>query len=404
MALVFDKRDELQGKDGIHAVIVGVSDYLNLPDHDDPTGDDTWFLNKLTSAAISALTTFEWISQSPLRLPLKTVRLLLSPSATELAAFPALAAMPDIAAGGTGRATRAAFEADVRAWRKDARANANDMTIFYFAGHGMQRGPEEGVLLLEDFLADDGSPPLANAFEISNIRNGMAPSDQSPNIALTQFYFIDACLNRPETQKKYVNPQVPDVFGVVLNGVDKREAPMLFSTVDGALSLGRAGKPSHFAEALKIALNVAAEDPDDSQGATLWPITSMTIKNALDAYYVKQKLGTRVKIGGVVGEPVIRYLDQPPPVDISILVQPNTFGTPCDVALFDDNNAMASQCNTAAPLGAGLVFEATVKAGFYRVQIASDRLKQNPYRSNQKFVTQRGPWPWLHNLAQIIIP
>lgn len=402
MALVIDRRPELAGQDGIHVLIVGVSDYVNLPDIDDPTSEPKWFLNKLSSAAISAFTTFEWIRQSPLRLPLKTVRLLLSPSAAELAAVPALAAMPDIAAGGARRATRAAFDADALEWRNDANANSNDMTIFYFAGHGMQRGPEEGVLLLEDFLAP--GPPLAKAFEIGDIRNGMAPSDQLPNIALTQFYFIDACLSRPETQKKYVNPQVPNVFGAVLNGVDRREAPMLFSTVDGALALGRQGQPSHFAEALKMALDVAAEDPDDSQGPTLWPITSLTIKNALDAYYRKQNLGTKVKMGGVVGQPVIRYLDQPPPVDVSIQVQPGNHITPCNILLFDDNNVPASQFDAAAAQAAGLSFEATVRAGFYRVQIASDRLQMNPYRSNQKFVTQRGPWPWLHNLAAIIKP
>ena len=400
MALVFDNRASLTGQDGIHVLIVGVSDYVNLPEHNEPTAEEKWHLNKLTSAAVSAFTTFEWIRQSPLRLPLKTARLLLSPSAVELATVAELAALPGVAAGGALRATREAFEVDALAWREDAKGNPNDMTIFYFAGHGMQRGPEEGVLLLEDFLKPGAV--LARSFEIGDIRNGMAPSEQFPDIALTQFYFIDACLSRPETQKKFVKPQVPDVFGAELNVVDRREAPMPFSTVDGALAISRKGKPSFFAEALKLALDNAAEDPDDSTGPTLWPITSMTIKTALDAYYAKKMLGTKVKMGGIVGQPVLRYLNQPPAVDISIHVQPENVGTPCDVWLYDDNNVLASQCNAIAPQGPGLSFETTVKAGFYRVQIVSDRLQSSPYRSGQKFVTQRGPWPWLHNLAPII--
>jgi hypothetical protein len=391
VALVVDNRAAIAGP-GAHVLIVGVSDYLNLPDHDEPSLESTWFLNKLTSAALSAFKTYEFIRHSALRLPLKTARLLLSTSQVELGAEPALGTI------GATRATRLAFETFARDWREDAKNNPGDMTIFYFAGHGIQRGPEDGVLLLEDFLA--AGPPLAKCFEIGDIRNGMAPSPTYPNVALTQFYFVDACLTRQETQKKFVNPQVPDVFGVELNVVDRREAPMMFSTVDGAIALGRAGKPSHFAEALTLALQRAAEDPVDVNGSTVWPITSLTIKTALDSYYAKHNLGTKVKMGGVVGLPVIRYLPGAPDVDISIEVQPDSLGNPCGVWLYDDNDKPVPQCDPTEKTQ----FETTVKAGIYRVQVESRLLKSSPYRSQRKFVTQRGPWPWLHNLATLLKP
>ncbi len=391
MSLVIDHRATVAGP-GIHALILGVSDYVNLPAHDDPAVESTWFLKKLTSPALSAFKTYEFLRRSALRLPLKTVRLLLSPSSVELETEPALGTI------GATRANRAAFESFARDWREDAGSNPAGMTIFYFAGHGLQRGPEEGVLLLEDFLAP--GPPLSKCFEIGDIRNGMAPSPTYPNIALTQFYFIDACLTRQETQKKFVNPQVPDVFGAELNVVDRREAPMMFSTVDGAIALGRHGKPSHFAEALALALERAAEDPADVNGATVWPITSLTIRTALDSYYERNNLGTKVKMGGVVGQPVIRYLPGPPDVDISVQVQPDSLDKPGGICLYDESDTAVPHCNPTNKTQ----FETTVKAGIYRVQVESPQLRSSPFRSRARFVTQRGPWPWLHNLSSLLKP
>jgi len=393
VALVFDNRKKVVGP-GVHVLLVGVSDYLNLPDHDEPPFDETWFLNKLTSAALSAFKIYETIQQDVLRSPLKTVRLLLSPSPVEIDAEPALET------AGATRASRVAFERFTRDWRRDARGNPEDMTIFYFAGHGLQRGPEEGVLLLEDFLEPE-LPPLARCFEIGNIRNGMAPSPTNTDIALTQFYFADACLTRQETQKKFVNPQVPDVFAVELNVADRREAPMMFSTVDGTIALGRAGKPSHFSEALAVALQRAAEEPTDVNGSAVWPITMLTIKTALDWYYTKHQLGTQVKIGGVVGSPVIRYLPDPPDVDVSLQVRPDSLGEPCCVWVCDDNG-IATAVPRRDDKDNKTQFGATVKAGIYQVQVDSARLTSNPYRSQRKFITQRVQWPWPHNLASLL--
>src|SRR5436305_1126540 len=132
---------------GIHVLIVGVSDYLNLPDEDDLPHPE-WKLNKLTCASSSAYAIFDWVRKNRLRLPIKTIRLLLSPSQIEVGKIPDLATLAP-------RANRQNFKDAARAWRTDASSNQADMTIFYFSGHGMQRGPEEGVLLLDDFLSDD---------------------------------------------------------------------------------------------------------------------------------------------------------------------------------------------------------------------------------------------------------
>ena len=137
----------------------------------------------------------------------------------------------------------------------------------------------------------------------------MAPSPTYPNIAQTQFYFVDACMDAEREAEEICQSAVPEVFGAELNVVDRRHAPLMYSTVDGAIALGRNGKPSHFAEALTRALQRAAEEPDEITG--LWPVTASTIKNALDFYYTKNELGTLVTMGSLVGSPVIRYLPRP---------------------------------------------------------------------------------------------
>jgi hypothetical protein len=375
---------------GVHALIVGVSDYLNLPDAGEPSSDATWSLNKLTSPALSALKIFDFIRTSGLRLPLKTVRLLLSPSQVELNVEPALAnATPT-------RANRTALDAFALDWRNDASKNPEDMTLFYFAGHGTQRGPEDAVLMLEDFLIPGA--PLARCLEISDIRGGMAPSPTFPNIALTQFYFVDACMDRNAKLKTFVNPKVPEVFGVELNVVDRRAAPLFYSTVDGAIALGRTGKASHFAEALTLALQRAAEEPDEVTGQ--WPVTAVTIRNALDLYYTKNQLGTLVKMGSIVGSPVIRNLAGPPDIDIAVEVQPDSLGIPLAIDVFDENNLAVAGGNSSGNTKFGL----TVKAGVYRVQVVSGRLLSNPYRSPLRPFMKPTLKPWTHNLASLLKP
>lgn len=396
MALLIDNRTTVAGP-GVHALIVGVSNYQALPDYDEPPREAAWLLNKLTSGALSAFTFYEAVTKHQLRLPLKTVRLLLSPHPKELAVNAGLTA----AMSAASPANRASFEQCARDWRDDAKGNASDMTVFFFSGHGIQRGPEEGVLLLDDFLTPHGAPPLAKCFQIGNVKNGMAPSDTYPDIALTQFYFVDACLTRPETQKKFVNPQVPDVFGPELNGVDRRASPLMFSTVDGAIALGRDCKPSHFAEALSDALEKAADDThQDASGNILWPVTPLAIQTSLDMYYNSNNLGTNVMMGGIVGSPVLRYLPGPPDVDISVKVQPDDIGTQFGVWIYDDNNSPIPNYN---PINS-TAFNGTVKAGVYRLQVDSTRLNGSPYRSPSKFITQKGPWPWLHNLSNLLRP
>jgi caspase domain-containing protein len=386
---------------GVHALIVGVSDYLHLPPMDVPPSADTWFLSKLTSAALSAYRVYQWLAANQLRLPLKSVRLLLSPSQRELEAEPALRTLtvPDAQQTTVPRASRATFEGAVRAWRRDAAQNPDDMALFYFAGHGLQRVVDEGVLLFDDFLEAD-HPPLSKCALVGNLRAGLTPSVSIPKVANTQFFFLDCCLLQPEALARFANPQVPDIFGIEATGpVDRRESVVLFSTLNRAMSIGRDGQPSHFAGSLLSAFEQAAEEPVEIDGlGTVWPVTAQTIKTAVNLYYDRNKLGTKVKMDNYIGEPIIRYLGAPPDVKLSILIQPGQLD--CSSTLLDDSN------NNALPASAPFVtteFDVTIKAGGYKMEIGSARLKTSPYKSALRWINQKSS-PWRHNLGAALRP
>jgi hypothetical protein len=90
--LTIDNREKLRDRDGLHVLIVGVSEYPDLPewDEDPPPAERPKFgMRQLTRAALSAYRVFEWLVASEkkdlLSAPLATCRLLLSPSPEEAA-------------------------------------------------------------------------------------------------------------------------------------------------------------------------------------------------------------------------------------------------------------------------------------------------------------------------------
>ena len=95
--LILDRRQELGDRPGLHALLIGVSDYPNLPPASDTPKPDAGLpdlgLRPLSGTARSADALAQWIVANPDRFdrPLATCRLLISPSAAELASDPGLA-------------------------------------------------------------------------------------------------------------------------------------------------------------------------------------------------------------------------------------------------------------------------------------------------------------------------
>ena len=125
-----------------------------------------------------------------------SIRLLVSPSDGETPLPGDVEAPP---------ATHDNVQAAITEWRRDVRANPENVAILYIAGHGLQTSNEGGILLLEDFGAPDAPTPLHAAVDVESVRRGIVADPNRPNTATPklQFYFYDACRIDPAATAGY---------------------------------------------------------------------------------------------------------------------------------------------------------------------------------------------------------
>jgi caspase domain-containing protein len=339
MTLVVDKRESAGGEPGLHALLLGVSSYRHLPGGSAPRREDTLDLRQLSSAALSAYRLAEWLRRPTGRLarPLTTLRLLVAPSEAELAAEPAL---EEAAAGCTlDQVQDAASD-----WRDDASADREGMTIFYFAGHGIDRSKGDSVLLLEDF-ADGRGGVLDKAINARNVHNGMAPTQTRANIARSQLYLLDACRDESPRLWELEATEPSAVWSPERGGEDTRHAPTLYATVPGASAYGRRGGTTLFAEALIGCLEGAAADLIDVDGEEVWRVGSDRLNLALRVY-LRELAGQagvtqEYRSDNMGGDFVINELGDPPTVPIEITIKPEPAVDLAAVSVLDDAGAPA---------------------------------------------------------------
>lgn len=251
MPLLHDRRQALGATPAVHALIIGVSEYPFLAGGAQPVAD-SWGMDQLTSTAATAHTVFEWLRTAQLPLPLATCRVLLAPSAVT----------EGHRAGLTHTPTLVNVLADASDWRDDAATHPDNITFFYFAGHGVQRNKEDAVLCLHDFRKPP-APALTNAIDLTTLRGGMSPSGSRPNIARTQFYFVDACRVQPAQFAKFQPLQTSAVFDIDLDGQDDRCSPVFYASVSNHVAGAIPGVQTLFSRAL---LECLRGDAGDSLG------------------------------------------------------------------------------------------------------------------------------------------
>jgi hypothetical protein len=320
MALFKDFRSKLNGAPGLHAFIAGVSAYAHFPNGSGALATNNFGLSQLTTTASAAWDFYQWLVQRADKLPcpLATVRLLLSPSETELAANPEMRA--------AAACTRQEFATNIRQWHTDALVDMKGFTLFYFAGHGVQRSPGDSVILMSDF-ADPSDGLMTRAVQINDIWYGMVPgSGLLDNTPRSQLYIVDACRDKPAGfPSKLAVPSVWDDDPPT--GVDNRSAP-LFAPVSGASAFERPGKETLFTQAIMKCLEGVAGvsvDPPDG-GAPKWAVTVFSLSEALtyETDELKRTEGIEL-LWAPQGQPrnmTLHYLDGPPSVDVSVEVTP----------------------------------------------------------------------------------
>lgn len=180
MALFFD---QIQQIPQTHIFIIGVGGYPYLNGGIkavQQTFDGAQLLGQLSSPPVSAEAFFDtamalhhsgsWIK------PLGSIEVLLSPSPSSVNIF-------------TGKTLEAATIGNIkkayRAWKKRCDTNADNVAIFFFCGHGLDKA--EHYLLAEDF-GETPENPWEGSFAFDMTRRAFFSC-----AARTQLFFVDAC-------------------------------------------------------------------------------------------------------------------------------------------------------------------------------------------------------------------
>lgn len=378
----FQSRSKLPG---LHAMIIGVSDYPALASGEAGVNERPphhFGLRKLTTAARAASNVHDWLIDhaDALSVPLASCRLLISPSAIE---------QPDLA-DWAERATLENVSKAASAWRRELRNHPENVAFFFFAGHGLQRTRFSEVLVLEEF-GQNPERRLGKCLELSNVIDGLAPLADDDPIARRQYFFIDACRTYPKDLTSFEEVNADTIWDIEGPSAGKRYdgtryAPIYY-THPGNEAFGLRGKGSVFSETLLRCLDGGAAVLD--QRRRRWTVTASSLGDAFERQMaiVNREFGTKQKalISGVAPPTDLHDLDGPPLVEIEISFQPAGNGPHAQFLVED---AGSKEVLAIAPVPA--VHNDRIYAGNYRVS-ATVSLPEQPVLNLQNFLPVNAP-------------
>jgi hypothetical protein len=275
-------------------------------------------MSQLTSTAASAWRVVDWLraGQTSLATPLKTCRVLLSPA-------PGDAALPV-----TEPVTVDQLITECEGWRADACDDPASTTFFYFAGHGVQRTKDDAILCLQNFLRP--GPMMRETVPVENIFLGMSPTP-AHNIARRQFYFIDACRQRPDAFAQFDPLQAGAVFDTEPDGVDDRVAPIFFGANSNSVAMAFNGRTC-FSEAFLRAVQGGAGDSlgEDANGQPIWGVSVWTLSRKMPLlitdinieHGANQQFNVGGQLGGQQAETPLCHFAAAPVADLSVEINP----------------------------------------------------------------------------------
>lgn len=351
-------------KPGTHALVIGVSRYRHLVDGVAPTPTAAEFeLEQLTAAARSASEFAAWLLDDvngyhKPAAPPRSLRVLLSPQPGELIAPTIAARAADVRA-----ATLANVEEAVEEFVQAANTHRDNVAIVYIAGHGVQISSAGAIVLLEDFGAKPApTPKLRAALDVAGLHRSMT----SNTSARTQFWFVDACRQRPAIARKFDELGLPQTFDMPLGEVDA--SPLFLASITGKAAYARPNGRTLFYEALMWALDGGAvESPEDGIEAWHVSVTSLTekLRNRVSALAQAAGAVQSVGLAGLPLNAVFHELRATPQVDLRMELAPPEANLKARATLqLDDDVVLEAVANWP--------IEKRVLAGLYRLDVAAD--------------------------------
>jgi Caspase domain len=263
----------IAGPPATHAFVIGVGDYPHLRDGSGARLPDHQGLGQLSSPPVSARAIASWLIESfenPAR-PLASVRLLISEAQPSPFTNPKTGQAVDVA-----RATIDHIDAAFKQWRSRGDEHEGNLLLFYFCGHGLGSG-HMLALLAEDFGADPDNA-LDGAIDFYRLHLGMNRCK-----ARQQCYLVDACRSDAD-MTRYSEDYAGRVLIQPSATAGTKERPTLYSTLQGEQAHGRAGEPSHFAEAVLAGLKGAGGDRSPGD----WRVTTSSLQRAVEAHLARK--------------------------------------------------------------------------------------------------------------------
>lgn len=218
--------------------------------------------------------------------------------------------------GEVRRPTRANVEAAFHAWRQRGESHPDNVLVFYFAGHGLQRSE---LLVLPDDIGENPYNPLVSAIDVSLTKIAM-----SRCTARTQLWLIDACRSAPRELRERLGPIGSSLMDTQPTGYGGLDSTFLSATTDFQIAHGVPGGLTLFSSAVLHALRGGAARLEDGS----WIIRTGTLQYAIN-YWLrveseKYKLSPpqQCECLGGSGERVLVRFSEPPPVRVLVDCEP----------------------------------------------------------------------------------
>jgi hypothetical protein len=359
--------------------VIGVGHYPHLEGGTSPR-PDTMGLGQLSSPPVSALEIAEWLKTryNNVVAPLATLRVLVS-GHDGPATFNNDKGQPVV----LDRAEMTTVATSIHDWAAAADSDTGNIALFYFCGHGVSAGINNG-LLLEDFGADHRDLALLqNVIDIDNLHLAMDGVH-----ARKQCFFIDACRNTPKAiadragrgalGQSILDPTIKQ------GRYGARDAPMFFACLPSQKAYGLAQGTSLFTRALLETLACAGAV---NRGG-VWTVRTDTMLPALN-----ETLRWQGPQYGLPSQPAyldhasgfdLHWLEGPPAVPVSVNCNPEAAHAAATLSVIGPNGRHIRDQPGSRPWwlrckpGAYDV-EAAFPKGPYKVTTHTGRIVVPPY-------------------------
>lgn len=386
MKLNFDRRESLKKEaPATHALIVGISRYGFLPAQAE--GE----LVQLSTAAQSAYTFYQWLDESrdELSVPLATCRVMLAPSDAEVVRIPALKEL-------AGPCTVSDFVAAASEWRRDALGNKDNALLLYFAGHSLEPSEANPLLMFDDF-GDGVGPALRATVPLTNLIDGLAPSDWQREIGRQQFLFIDTDRLPPIGVPPESLRRPTEAFDVARRSpFDDRRSCVLYGTTPGGLAFTFADSVTFFNQSLLTCLRGSAAVPSSEAAIapTEWSVTTRSLARGVQAELdelKRENVGEQRIAWSIQGDDaVLVRIRKPPRVILRLWIDPPELRSKVRFAVYNDEDEKIIDEAAQTDARPEWPIKIDCEAGIYRVALSLGATGANPvWQSTVTFTPPR---------------